>query len=139
MKKEKRLFRYINEKELNSYEKENKRLSYYNLFYKDENRLLCNEIVKDAEDLELIYGYDYDDENDCYDEIYQYYLIDESTAKRLGEYGELIYYDNRLDLYVLGVTHYGTSWDYVLTSIKIKPLKDNKTMYECFYEADSNE
>ena len=139
MKKEKRLFRYINEKELNSYEKENKKLSYYNLFYKDENRLLCNEIVKDAEDLELVYGYDYDEGNDCYDEIYQYYLIDESTAKRLGEYGELIYYDNRLDLYVLGVTHYGTSWDYVLTSIKIKPLKDNKTMYECYYEVESYE
>lgn len=139
MKKEKMFYKYINEKDLNSYEKENKRLSYYNLFYKDENRLLCNEIVKDFEDFELVYGNDYNEDEDYYEEIYQYYLIDEDTANRLGKLGEIIYYDNRLDVYVLGVTHFGTSWTYVLTDVKIKPLKDNKEMYEAFYEVANNE
>lgn len=137
MKKEKKFYRYINKKELNSYEIENKRLSYYNLFYRDENRLLCNEIEKDFEDFELMYGYNNEDE--YYDEIYQYYLIDENTANRLGELGEIIYYDNRLDVYVLGVTHFGTSWDYVLTSVKIKPLENRDDVYECYYEVDCNE
>lgn len=32
---------------------------------------------------------------------------------------EIVYYNETLDMYLWGVTHYGTSWDYVLTSIKI--------------------
>ena len=31
---------------------------------------------------------------------------------------EIVYYSEELDLYIWGVTHYGTSWDYVLTDIK---------------------
>ena len=139
MKKEKKFQRYFNKKELNDYEIENNRLSYYNLFYKDENRLLCNEIEKDFEDFELMYGYNNNDENEYYDEIYQYYLIDENTADRLGGLDEIIYYDNRLNVYVLGVTHFGTSWDYILTDVKIKPLENRDDVYECYYEVDCNE
>lgn len=74
------------------------------------NMILCNDIVKD--ELELVNGSYYDEEyGDCY-EIFQYYIIqDPRFAMRYTD--EIIFYDNRLNLYVLGVTHYGTAWSYV--------------------------
>lgn len=30
----------------------------------------------------------------------------------------ILYYIDELDMYILGVTHFGTSWDYVLTDIE---------------------
>lgn len=119
------MYRYINEKDLNNYEKENKKLSYKNLFYKDEGLILCNNIASDYEDLELVGGEDYDDESGEYAEIYQYYIIDDDTARRLiDDTNEIVYYHNRLDIYILGVTHYGTSWDYVLTDFELIETED---------------
>ena len=47
-----------------------------------------------------------------YDEVYQYYIID--SPDRFEMYtNELIIYNEELDLYILCVKHYGTSWDYV--------------------------
>ncbi len=51
-------------------------------------------------------------------EIYQYYIVDGNGAKILKEAGEIVFYNDALDMYVWGVTHWGTSWDYVLTDIK---------------------
>ena len=122
------LYRYINKKDLNEYEKENKRLSYRNLFYNDDSLILCNNIANDYEDLELMNGNEYNEEDDTYEEVYQYYIIDDDTAKRLINYtDEIIYYHNRLDIYILGVTHWGTSWDYVLTDFKL--VKDDENGY----------
>lgn len=54
-------------------------------------------------------------------EIYQYYIISDSGKDILKYHtNEIIYYIPVLDIYVWGVTHYGTSWDYVLTEIKIE-------------------
>lgn len=120
------MYRYINEKDLNEYEKENKRLSYKNLFYNDDSMILCNEIIKDYEDMEIVNGCDYDEDTDEYYDIYQYYIIDDDTAKRLiDNTDELIYYHNRLDIYVLGVTHFGTSWGYVLTEFRLEKDDEN--------------
>ena len=53
-------------------------------------------------------------------EIYQYYIISESGARILQELtNEIIYYIPAFDIYLWGVTHFGTSWSYVLTDIKI--------------------
>lgn len=53
-----------------------------------------------------------------YNEIFQYYIIDENGAEILKRHTkEIVFYNYDLDLYVWGVTHYGTSWDYVLTDI----------------------
>lgn len=30
-----------------------------------------------------------------------------------------LYYNEALDMYLWGVTHYGTSWEYVLTDVKL--------------------
>jgi hypothetical protein len=58
-------------------------------------------------------GSDYDEEDDTYREIYQYYIIDPTTAERLKEHtNEIIYYIEKLDLYILGVTHWGTAWSH---------------------------
>lgn len=55
-----------------------------------------------------------------YYEVYQYYIISETGAVLLKEFtDELVYYHGELDMYVWGVTHFGTSWDYVLTDVKL--------------------
>lgn len=61
---------------------------------------------------------------DCVDivqyEIYQHYIISEYGAKFLARHtDEIVYYNAELDVYLWGVTHFETSWDYVLTNIKL--------------------
>lgn len=66
---------------------------------------------------------DYDEENEEYEEepeIYQYYIVDDHGAEILKEFDEIVFYNEELDMYLWGVTHWGTSWDYVLTNIKIE-------------------
>lgn len=53
------------------------------------------------------------------DEIFQYYIISDNGAEILKQYtNEIVFYNSELDMYVWGVTHYGTSWSYVLTEIE---------------------
>jgi hypothetical protein len=60
------------------------------------------------------------DEDDEYQEIYQWYIITEYGARFLQEHtDEIVYYHEEMDMYVWGITHFGTSWDYVLTDIKL--------------------
>lgn len=58
-------------------------------------------------------------EQDYPTEIFQYYIVDDNGAEILKDCGEIVFYNDELDMYVWGVTHYGTSWDYVLTNIEI--------------------
>lgn len=53
-------------------------------------------------------------------EIFQWYIVSRSGAEILERIEEIVYYNDELDLYLWGVTHWGTSWDYVLTNIKIE-------------------
>ena len=54
-------------------------------------------------------------------EIYQYYIVSDSGAAILKEYtNDPVYYLPVLDCYIWGVTHWGTSWDYVLTDCKLE-------------------
>lgn len=58
--------------------------------------------------------------DDEYSEIYQCYMISEAGYEFLVEYtDEIVYYNETLDIYVWGITHFGTSWDYVLTDVKL--------------------
>lgn len=103
------------------------RCVYSQLFFPNGSLLLCNDIVKvddelygnlengelwhyyDAEGNEVEEDDDYETE-DCVD-IYQYYLIDNQTAEVLMEHtDEIVFWCEMLDLYVLGVTHFGTMW-----------------------------
>lgn len=58
-------------------------------------------------------------------EIYQYYIVSSRGAEILEKINEIVFYNEELDMYVWGVTHFGTSWDYVLTDIKCNvPYED---------------
>lgn len=53
-------------------------------------------------------------------EVFQWYIVDENGADIIKEYtDDPLYYNETLDMYLWGVTHYGTSWDYVLTDVKL--------------------
>ena len=55
-----------------------------------------------------------------YDEIFQYFIISDNGAEILKDYtNEIVFYNEALDMYVWGVTHWGTSWEYVLTDIRL--------------------
>lgn len=53
------------------------------------------------------------------EEIFQYFIVSDNALTLLEEANEIVYYNDSLDMYVWGVTHWGTSWDYVLTSIEL--------------------
>lgn len=66
-------------------------------------------------------------EQDESPEIYQYYIISDSGYNVLKYHtNEIVYYIEPLNIYVWGVTHYGTSWDYVLTDIEIEEAPENE-------------
>ena len=52
--------------------------------------------------------------------IFQDYIISEMGATILYELtDEIVFYNEKLDLYVWAIDHFGTSWDYVLTDVKL--------------------
>lgn len=119
------LKKYVLESKLNEYEREHKRISYKTLcdflFY---DMILCNKILDVdynlLENQEL--GSLYDEETEEYDEVYQWYIVnvDSWMLDKLKElnFNEIqLFYSDVLEEYILGVTHWGTSWDYVLTDI----------------------
>ena len=60
-------------------------------------------------------------EQDNNPEIFQYFIISDNGAEILQELtDEIVYYLPVIDCYVWGVTHWGTSWDYVLTDIPVE-------------------
>lgn len=60
-----------------------------------------------------------ENEQDECKEVFQWFIVDNWGAKLLQETDEIVYYNETLDMYLWGVTHFGTSWKYVLTNIKI--------------------
>lgn len=54
-------------------------------------------------------------------EIYQYYLcnVSDYEKKQCEKAGLILSYSNMLDCDVLCVDHFGTSWGYVLTNVKL--------------------
>lgn len=110
--------------EVSEYGLQNKRVDYATLD-KAFDSVLCNRItdlMKTGEySWEMVNGTDYNEEDDYFIEIYQYYIISDYGYRILSEYtDEIVYYCDELDIYVWGVTHYGTAWDYVLTDIEIE-------------------
>jgi cell division protein FtsB len=60
-------------------------------------------------------------EQDEQPEIFQYYIVSAAGADILQEYtNDPLFYIDHLDMYVWGVTHWGTAWDYVLTDVKLE-------------------
>lgn len=57
--------------------------------------------------------------NNSNEEVFQWYIVDDWGARLLQDINQIVYYNKKLDMYLWGVAHYGTSWDYVLTDIAI--------------------
>ncbi len=112
---------YISDKNmLNEEELRTGKVSYNRIIdrYVD-NLVLCNNIEKiDNSIWENIQGIDFNKEEEI--EIYQYYLCNLSNFERelLEEYGIILSYSDLLDVDVLCVEHYDTSWDYVMTNVE---------------------
>lgn len=54
-------------------------------------------------------------------DVYQDYIISEEGFEFLQRYtDEIVFYNEKLDVYLWGVTHFGTGWDYVLTDVEIE-------------------
>lgn len=85
------------------------------------NVVLCNEMGNRYQYFDLICGAEVDEETNEPIEFYQYFIIDETLAKIIQDYAphETVWLDNELGVYVWGVIHFGTSWDYVLTDIPL--------------------
>ena len=134
--------KYFCGNKISDYGLEHKRVDYGTLA-KAFDAVLCNDITKlfyrninnEYMEPEQVNGYiDNSDkieelqeqieeleEQDNQQEIYQYYIISDSGAELIKKYtNDPLYYIEYLDIYVWGVTHYGTSWDYVLTDIIIE-------------------
>lgn len=48
------------------------------------------------------------------------YIISRRGYEFLKEHtDEIVFYNEALDVYIWGVTHWGTSWDYELTNVKV--------------------
>lgn len=102
--------------EVSSYGEENGYVDYATLAKAVGSAILCNNLMSYTgyDDWEQI-SYAHDDEA----EIFQYYIVPASAIHILQKAGENIYYNQNLGIALWGVTHYGTSWSYVLTSIPI--------------------
>ena len=61
-----------------------------------------------------------ENEQDEQPEIFQYFIVDDWGGRLLQDINEIVFYSEKLDMYLWGVTHYGTSWEYVLTNIPIE-------------------
>ena len=80
------------------------------------NKTCAHYIDKQEESANKIEEFEaYQDE---FPEAYQYYIVSDYGARMIMDYtNDLLWYNDELDMYVWGVTHWGTSWDYVLTDI----------------------
>lgn len=121
----KNLKMYVNSKDLNEYEKQHNKISYRRLINRISNGIwLFNNAPKLSNyDFEYVVNSDYDEETDEYVDIYQYYLIDIDSymiekLQNLKIDDIIIAWSETLEEYVLMVTHFGTSWDYILTDIE---------------------
>lgn len=123
MKNEK-IYMYVNEKELNREEKRTGRVSYRRLINRISNSIWLFNKAPELSNYEFDFeiGTDYDEENNEYLDIYQYYLIDINSymiekLQELNVQDVIIAWSEKLEEYVLFVTHFGTSWDYIMTDI----------------------
>ena len=105
---------------VSDYGLENGYLDYRTLSKIVGDCILNNNLIEETRFIgwELVNDDDYGEYE--YEEIYQYYIISESGYEILSRLtDEIVYYNDALDVYLWGITHFGTSWDYVLTDVKL--------------------
>lgn len=125
MKKQLKLAgKYFCGNEISNYGKEHGFLDY-DTFSRAFDHVLNNSIFELGQGIgygwELVNGLDFDyEEEEIIEEpeVFQWYIVSDSGAQIIQDYtNEILYYHDKLDIYLWGVTHWGTGWDYVLTDI----------------------
>ena len=125
MKKQLKLAgKYFCGNEISNYGKEHGFLDY-DTFSRAFDHVLNNSIFELGQGIgygwELVNGLDFDyEEEEIIEEpeVFQWYIVSDSGAQIIQDYtNEILYYHDELDIYLWGVTHWGTGWDYVLTDI----------------------
>lgn len=111
----------------------------YRTFAKAFDVVMNNDIISNTQDIgywePIISEYYYEDDDgneidyeeyeenggqELYSKVYQWFIVSNYGAELIQEYNVgVLYYNEKLDMYVWGITHWGTSWDYVLTDIKL--------------------
>lgn len=77
------------------------------------NRVRNNSLREQTYGWELVSG-------EVENEIFQDYIITDWGYEFLSEHtDEAVFYNEDLDIYIWGIQHWGTSWDYVLTDIEL--------------------
>ena len=83
----------------------------------EETQMLQEEIDSIQEQIEEL---DEEQGRSYNQEIFQYYIVSDQGAEMIKQYTEdPLFYNETLDMYVWGNTHYGTAWGYVLTDVKL--------------------
>lgn len=136
MKKQLKLAgKYFCGNEISNYGKEHGFLDY-DTFSRAFDHVLNNSIFEFGQDIgygwELVNGLDFDyEEEEIIEEpeVFQWYIVSDSGAQIIQDYtNEILYYHDELDIYLWGVTHWGTGWDYVLTDIPCNCGYDSKDL-----------
>ena len=134
----------LKSEKMGDYEKEQGYASFRTIVdYYIGDIVLCNNIVEvdesvidnmtlqnetkyyNANDEEITEDEYYEDDNAyCEEEnteIFQWFLcnVSQYEKEQLEEMGIIMSYSDKLDCDVLCVDHWGTSWDYVLTNVKL--------------------
>lgn len=136
MKKQLKLAgKYFCGNEISNYGKEHGFLDY-DTFSRAFDHVLNNSIFELGQGIgygwELVNGLDFDYEKEEIieePEVFQWYIVSDSGAQIIQDYtNEILYYHDELDIYLWGVTHWGTGWDYVLTDIPCNCGYDSKDL-----------
>ena len=115
---------------MGSYEKEKGYASYKTVIDRYiSDIVLCNEIQ--YLDDSIFYNVNENIREDYYD-IYQYYLcnLSDYEKEQLTKCGIILSYSDMLMCDVLMVDHFGKSWDYVLTDVKLFDNYEDLAKYE---------
>lgn len=136
MKKQLKLAgKYFCGNEISNYGKEHGFLDY-DTFSRAFDHVLNNSIFELGQGIgygwELVNGLDFDyEEEEIIEEpeVFQWYIVSDSGAQIIQDYtNEILYYHDELDIYLWGVMHWGTGWDYVLTNIPCNCGYDSKDL-----------
>lgn len=91
-----------------------------NAFDEEHEHYINNQIEIVKEQIEEL-----ENEQDYQPEIFQYFIVSEQGKRIIEEFtNDPLFYIPVLDIYVWGVTHWGTAWDYVLTDTKLEYMED---------------
>ena len=100
--------------------------------------VLCNNVPEIDESVWNNFTEEVCNEDGYYDEVYQWFITsyDEDDVKWLTKNFDLLFtYSEKLDCWILAVTHLGTSWDYVPCDVKTKDMQERiKEMHFTYKE-----